>query len=123
MLQLDMYESLTKDAMIFPKFSQAVADAAKEQTLKTVVDHLLVKQSDYRDLFTTQSTFLDRSLASIYRVPLVAPDGWMAYSFPASAEQAGLLTQISFLELFSHPGRSSPTKREWQAQRRPACRG
>jgi len=111
MLQLDMYESLTKDALIFPKFSQAVADAAKEQTLKTVIEHLLVQQADYRDLFTAQATFLDRSLASIYRVPFVAPEGWMSYTFPDSSDQSGVLTQISFLGLFSHPGRSSPTKR------------
>jgi hypothetical protein len=111
MLQLDLYETLTKDPMIFPKFSQAVAEAAKEQTLKTVVDHLLTQDADYRDLFTTRTTFLDRSLASIYKVPLLAPEGWAKYEFPPESDHAGLLTQISFLGLFSHPGRSSPTKR------------
>jgi hypothetical protein len=111
MLQLDLYDSLTKDAMIFPKFSQAVADAAKEQTLKTVVDHLLAKNADYRDLFTTRTTFLDRSLASIYKVPLLAPEGWVKHEFPPESDQSGILTHISFLGLFSHPGRSSPTKR------------
>jgi hypothetical protein len=111
MLQLDMYESVTKDPMLFPKFSQAVADAAKEQTLKTVIDQLMTKDGDYRDLFTTGSTFIDRSLASIYRIPFLAPDGWLAYEFPSSSEQAGLLTQLSLLAVFSHPGRSSPTKR------------
>jgi Protein of unknown function (DUF1592)/Protein of unknown function (DUF1588)/Protein of unknown function (DUF1585)/Protein of unknown function (DUF1595)/Protein of unknown function (DUF1587) len=111
MLQLDLYDSLTKDPMIFPKFSQAVSDAAKEQTLKTVVDHLLAKDADYRDLFTTRTTFLDRSLASIYKVPLLAPDGWVNHEFPPESDQSGILTHISFLGLFSHPGRSSPTKR------------
>jgi hypothetical protein len=111
MLQLDLYETLTKDPMIFPKFSQAVAEAAKEQTLKTVVDHLLAQDADYRDLFTTRTTFLERSLASIYKVPLLAPEGWAKYEFPPESDHSGLLTQISFLSLFSHPGRSSPTKR------------
>jgi hypothetical protein len=111
MLQLDLYDSLTKDPMIFPKFSQAVADAAKEQTLKTVVDHLLAKNADYRDLFTTRTTFLDRSLAAIYKVPLLAPEGWVKQEFPPESDQSGILTHISFLGLFSHPGRSSPTKR------------
>lgn len=111
MLQLDLYETLTKDPTIFPKFSQAVSEAAKEQTLKTLVNHLLVENADYRDLFTTRTTFLDRSLASIYRIPLLVPEGWAKYEFPADSEHSGLLTQISFLGLFSHPGRSSPTKR------------
>ena len=111
MLQLDMYESVTKDPMLFPKFSQAVSDAAKEQTLKTVVDQLLTRDGDYRDLFTTRTTFVDRSLAAIYKIPFLAPEGWMSYEFPSSSEHAGLLTQMSLLAVFSHPGRSSPTKR------------
>jgi len=111
MLQLDLYETLTKDPMIYPKFSQAVAEAAKEQTLKTVVYHLLTQNADYRDLFTTRTTFLDRSLASIYKVPLLVSEGWAQHEFPVDSDYSGLLTQISFLGLFSHPGRSSPTKR------------
>ncbi len=111
MLQLDLYETMTKDPMVFPKFSQAVSDAAKEQTLKTVVNHLLVENADYRDLFTTRTTFLDRSLASIYQLPFLGAEGWVKHTFPENTEHSGLLTQISFLGLFSHPGRTSPTKR------------
>jgi hypothetical protein len=111
MLQLDLYETLTKDPMIYPKFSQAVAESAKEQTLKTLVYHLLTQNADYRDLFTTRTTFLDRSLASVYKVPLLVSEGWAQHEFPADSDHSGLLTQISFLGLFSHPGRSSPTKR------------
>lgn len=111
MLQLDLYETLTKDPMIFPKFSQAVSEAAKEQTLKTVVNHLLVEDADYRDLFTTRTTFIDRSLAAVYKLPLLANEGWVKHEFPENTEHSGILTQISFLGLFSHPGRSSPTKR------------
>ncbi|HEY6970164.1 MAG TPA: DUF1588 domain-containing protein, partial [Candidatus Angelobacter sp.] len=36
---------------------------------------------------------------------------WAPYTFPQSSERAGILTQISFLSLFAHPGSSSPTKR------------
>jgi Protein of unknown function (DUF1592)/Protein of unknown function (DUF1588)/Protein of unknown function (DUF1595)/Protein of unknown function (DUF1585)/Protein of unknown function (DUF1587) len=111
MLQLDMYESMTKDPTIFPKFSQAVSDAAKEQTLKTVVDHLLTQNGDYRDLFTTRASFLDRSLASIYQTPFLGGEEWMAHEFPPTSDHSGILTQISLLGVFSHPGRSSPTKR------------
>ena len=35
----------------------------------------------------------------------------MKYEFPADSGRSGLLTQISMLAMFSHPGRSSPTKR------------
>jgi hypothetical protein len=111
MLQLDKYESTTKDAAIYPKYSQAVADSGKEQTLKTLVDQLITKNGDYRDIFTSRDTFIDRSLAAIYQVPFVANEGWKPYTFPAESDHSGVLTQLTFLAVFSHPGRSSPTKR------------
>jgi hypothetical protein len=112
MLELDGFGSLTKDSTIYPKFSQAVADSSEEQTLRTMVDLLIVKNSDYRDIFTSRSTFINRSLASVYQVPLVSPKAdWVAYTFPEGSDRAGIQTEATFLSLFSHPGRSSPTKR------------
>ena len=111
MLQLEKYEDTTKDASIYPKFSQIVAESGKEQTLRTLVHQLITKKGDYRDIFTTRETFLDRSLASIYQVPFTANGGWMSYTYPEDSGRAGVLTELTFLAVFSHPGRSSPTKR------------
>lgn len=111
MMQLDLFESLNKNGDIYRKYSQQVAASAKEQTLRTVVDHVLTRNRDYRDLLTTRETFLDRATAAIYKVPYSAGEGWQPYTFPVEADRAGLQTQITFLSLHSHPGRSSPTKR------------
>jgi hypothetical protein len=111
MLQLDGIENLVKDPAIYPKFNQAVADSAKEQTLKTTIDLLIRKKRDYRDLFTSNDTFINRPLASVYRIPFASSSDWASYTFPQSSERAGILTQVSFLSLFAHPGTSSPTKR------------
>lgn len=111
MLQFDQFDSLNKDAATYPKFSQAVADSAREQTLMTLGDLLIKRKRDYRDIFTSNDTFINRSLAAVYRVPFVSASEWAAYTFPESSERSGILTQVSFLSLFSHPGRSSPTKR------------
>lgn len=111
MLQLDGIENLVKDPAIYPKFNQSVADGAKEQTLKTTIDLLVRKQQDYRDLFTSNETFVNRPLASVYRIPFASSTDWAPYTFPQSAERSGILTQVSFLSLFAHPGTSSPTKR------------
>lgn len=110
-LHLDRYANLTKDPQIFPKFSQTVADSAKEQTLKTVVHHLLENDGDYRELLVTRDTFMNRSLAAVYEIPFLAEDGWMKYTFPEDSHQSGLLTHISLVGVFSHPGRSSPVLR------------
>lgn len=111
MLQLDGFENLVKDPTIYPKFNKSVSDSAREQTLMTVIDLLVRKKRDYRDLFTSNETFVNRPLASVYRVPFASSSDWAPYTFSESSERSGILTQISFLSLFSHPGSSSPTKR------------
>lgn len=111
MLQLDGFENLVKDPAIYPKFNQSISDSAKEQTLRTTIDLLVAKKADYRDLFTSNDTFINRPLASVYRVPFASSSEWAPYTFPQSSGRSGILTQIAFLALFSHPGTSSPTKR------------
>ena len=109
LLGFEEISTLAKDPTIYPAFTPTTAYDAREQTLRTLVDHLLVRQEDYRDLFTTRRSFLSPALAPIYRVPAVA--GWTAYEFPEGSRRVGLLAQVSFLALHSHPGRSSATLR------------
>ena len=111
MLQFDQFDGLNKDPATYPKFSQAVADSAREETLKTLVDLLVVKKRDYRDLFTSNETFINRPLAAVYNVPYASSADWAPYVFEPMSERAGILTEVGFLSVFSHPGASSPTKR------------
>jgi hypothetical protein len=110
-LQLDGFDNLVKDPAIYPKFNQAVSDSAREQTLKTIIELLVRQNRDYRDLFTSNDTFINRPLASVYRVPFASSGPWAPYTFPQSSGRSGILTQVSFLSLFAHPGTSSPTRR------------
>ena len=115
MLEFDTFDTLAKDATIYPKFTFAAAAQAKEQTMKTLVDLLLTNDGDYRDIFTTRKTYLTPLLGSLYRTPVMAPDGlpdaWVPYEFQPASGQSGILTHASFVALHSHPGRSSPTLR------------
>ena len=109
MLRFDDLAVLTKDPGIYPIFGAETLADAREQTLRTLVDQLLVKKRDYRDLFTSRDTFISPSLAVIYGV--ATPPGWTAYTSPPGSPRAGFLTQVSFLAAHAHPGRSSPTLR------------
>lgn len=111
MLEFERFETLEKDPIIYPAFNIDVADDAREQTLRTLTHHLLDEEADYRDLFTTRSTFMSGPLGVVYRVPVDEPDGWAPYEFPEGSPWAGVQTQLSFVSLFSHPGKSSPTLR------------
>ncbi len=112
MLAFEDMDRLEKDSIIYPVFSSAIAQDAREQTLRTLTHLLLDQQGDYRDLFTTRKTFMSGPLGRIYHVPVDRPDGgWMPYEFPAGDPRAGLISQVSFAALYAHPGRSSPTLR------------
>ena len=88
-----------------------MATSAREETLRTVIGLALHDNGDIRDLMTTRQTYIDRRLAVLYRVPFPFTADWVKYEFPADSGRSGILTQISMLSMFSHPGRSSPTKR------------
>lgn len=111
-LNFEKFEILEKDPVIYPSFSIRVTEDAREQLLRTMYDHVFVRGADYRDIFTTPKTFMSSALGRVYRVPLDRPDGgWMPYEFGPEEKYAGLLTQIGFVALHAHPGRSSPTLR------------
>jgi hypothetical protein len=119
MLVFDEFKTLAKDATIYPEFTSVTAQDAREQTLRTIIDHTLNKEQDYRDLFTSRSTFMSPALAIVYGVP--AQPGWAPYTFDEDSPRAGLLTQVSFLALTSHPGRSSVTLRGMALRERLLC--
>ncbi len=118
MFGFDSFDSLSKDATLYPNFTRTVSDDGREQTMRTIVDVLIAQKGDYRDIFTTRRTFLTPVLGSMYRVPVTTnlPNGfpetsWSAHEYPANDPRVGILTQVSFVSLHSHPGRTSPTLR------------
>ena len=79
--------------------------------LRTLVGELMVRDGDYRDIFTTRRTVMSGPLGIVYRVPAPVPDGWGEFEFPEGDTRGGIQTQLSFVALHSHPGKSSPTLR------------
>ena len=117
MLAFDRFDTLDIDTTLYPKFTKNVEDEAREQTLRTIADHLLNQGADYRDLIDSRQTFLTPALAALYGVPIPIRQElggrvpWVAYEYPEDHVRIGLLGQATFLSLFSHAGASSPTLR------------
>ena len=112
MLELDTFDNVSKDSLLYPKWSCAMAASAREETLRTAIDLSLHDNGDMRDLMTTRKTYINRNLAAIYGVPFNFDGEWVPYELRARMRAAAAsLTQVSMLSMFSHPGRSSPTKR------------
>jgi hypothetical protein len=111
MLLFEKFDDIAKDPVVYPRFNPDVAKALPEQMLRTIVDELITRDGDYRDLFTTRRTFMTRALGPVYNVPVQHRTGWEPYEFALEDGRAGLLSQAGFLALYAHSGRSSPTLR------------
>ncbi len=114
MFGYDLFSVISKEQAIYPIYSSALSEDAKEQALKTLVDHLVTREGDYRDIFTSRHTFLNRRLAALYEVPATESvvEGWASYTFSEDDPRAGLLSQAAFLmQDVTHEGRTSPTIR------------
>jgi len=111
LLAFDRFEEVSKDSQIFPAYSPRFALDAQEQTLRTVVGHLLERDGDYRALFTLRDYPMTRALGPVYAVPVAAREGWELHRLADADPRAGLLGQASLMALHAHAGRSSPTLR------------
>lgn len=109
--RFDGFESISKDPIRYPAFSRELAEDAREQTLRVVVDHLVTRREDYRALFTTRRSTLTRRLGPVYERPVRAQRGWEPVEFAPGDRRSGILTHVSFNMLNAHPGRSSATLR------------
>lgn len=104
-------DKLSKDPTIFTHASSTLGPAAREETLRVVEDQVFDHPGDFRDLLTTQDTFVDRELAALYEVRAPSIDGFGAVHLEQSGGRRGLLGEAAFLAQFAHSTRSSPTLR------------
>ena len=104
-------DDLAKDPTVFTHASAELGPAAREETLRVVEDLVFDNPTDFRDLLTTQTTFVDPRLAALYRVPAPDPAGFGEVTLDASDGRRGLLGQASFLMLNAHATRTSATLR------------
>ncbi len=113
-LHLYDLDDLNKDPTVFLHFSTELGPAARLETL-SLIEHLVFdEQADYRTLFVTRKTFVNKRLAAIYNVkaPKGATHTELAYvELPEDGPRAGLLGHVSFLGLHAHPVSSSATLR------------
>ncbi len=109
MLELYKLDDLSKDPTIFVHMNAEVGPSAREETLLGVEHLVFDRDADYRELFTTETSFVNRKLAAIYDIPAPVREGFGQVTLPS--DRAGLLGQVSVLALQSHPSASSATLR------------
>jgi hypothetical protein len=109
--QLHLLDRLSKDPTIFTHMSPTLGASAREEILRLVTDLVLVLDGDYRDILTSRTTFVNRELAAVYNMRAPSRDEFSAAQWPPEVPRSGLLGQVGFLALASHPVSTSATLR------------
>ena len=104
-------DDLDKDPLVFTHASAELGPAAREETLLLVENLLIREEGDYRELYSTRRSYIDRRLASLYRVGAPAEEGHGEVVFDRDDGRRGLLGHASILAQYSHATSSSATLR------------
>jgi hypothetical protein len=112
-LQLGALDELAKDPEVFPQATATLGPAMRQETILSLRTLLFERAVDFRDVFTTTTTFVNAELAELYDLPARQASGseHVEVALPGDGPRAGLLAHAGFLATHAHPGRSSPTRR------------
>jgi len=106
----ELATDVTKNATLFPTWSTALGESMKEETLHLLDDIVWKRNTDARELFDADYTYVDSNLAALYGVSAPATP-WTKVTLPAIQRRAGFLGQASFLARQSTATRTSATRR------------
>jgi Protein of unknown function (DUF1588)/Protein of unknown function (DUF1592)/Protein of unknown function (DUF1595)/Protein of unknown function (DUF1585) len=110
-LELDGLSTLQKDAVALPLMSDTLGAAFRTEITLKSEDLVFGRGADARELFTSQTTFVNAELARLYGLPAPAGSGFAAASLPADGPRAGLLGWGGILALHAKPKKTFPTSR------------
>ena len=108
-LRLEDLEKVHPDRLLYPDFSQQLADAMQVET-EMFFNHLVEEDRSALELFTADYTFVNEPLAAHYGIPDVAGDHFRQVRH-IDGNRKGVLGHGSVLTLTSHAGRTSPVLR------------
>jgi hypothetical protein len=104
---------VSKHTGMFPTFTPELK-AGMQAELPAFIEHVMWTGDHLLStLFTSQSTFVTRELASLYGVtpPAGSDLAPVLVALPADQGRAGILTQPGFLSVQGHPDQTSPVLR------------
>lgn len=111
-LKLRDLAEINKDKTTFPDYSRALGAAMQQETLLLIDDLVWKRNTDIRELFDVNYTFVNGELAKHYGLaPPASPEVFEKRTWDGSSRRAGLLAQGSFLTRFAHFSATSPTLR------------
>ncbi|MFL5343838.1 MAG: DUF1592 domain-containing protein [Hyalangium sp.] len=120
-LRLRELPTLSKDSTLFPFFTPELASGMREETQRFLADLVWDRNTDFREAFDSDSTFVNKDLATLYGLSGAPATGFARLKLPPESGRGGLLGQASLLTLLSHQTTTSPTVRGRFVRERLLC--
>lgn len=122
MLHLDKLKEVKQSPDAFPEVTPTLGPAMRTETLR-FLEYLVDEGRDYRELFTSTTTFVNDELAAIYGVDAPGGAEFAQVMLPADGVRAGFLGHASFLSTNAHVSSTSPTHRGMFVRETLLCQG
>jgi hypothetical protein len=111
LLALQQMSTTTKDATLFPAWTNTLGPAMVREVELRVDDMVFTQKGDFLSLFQSTSTFVNTELAQFYGLPQPPGSGFQPATFPAGTPRVGLLGSGAILATEALSDRISPVKR------------
>lgn len=120
-LYLRKLDETAKDPGTYAGWSPYLADSMRVETLAMVDDVIWIEDGDYRDILTTDYTFVNEALAEHYGIAYPGGTGFQKVPLPVGEKRGGIFGHASLLSVLAHVSSTSPTLRGKFVQERMMC--
>jgi len=110
-LSLSRLEGLDRDPAQFPQMTPTLPGAMRGEIEHLFTDVVFDRDADFRDIFSTRTTFVDSELADLYGLPDPAVLGYTRVELPEDSPRGGLVATAGILAMYAHHTVTSPTNR------------
>lgn len=108
-LYIRALDGVFKDVTRYPRFDEALRDSMREE-MRLFFGSLLWEDRDFRELLTSDSTFVDSALMSVYGISTPPFEGFREQTV-SFVHRSGILTMPGLLSVLARPFRTAPAKR------------
>lgn len=108
--QLELARKVERNPELFPGVDDELRSAMVEETERWLSEVVLAPGSDFREFFTSRTTFVNQQLAQYYGLPQGGAD-FQRVTLGDETGRAGIMGKAGFLMAHSSPDSSNPTRR------------
>ena len=110
-MNLGHLDQLDKAPDKFPQLSATLGPSMRLEMERMFEENVFERRGDFRDLFTTRETYVNKDLAAVYGIAGITGLDFTPIILPDDGKRAGILTTPGFLALNAHKTQTSPTRR------------